>query len=346
MKKGLTLLLAITLAFMLVPSTWAAPKPTVTIQFGSSKIGSIGYVLTHATTELINKNSPWLRATFVETTGITENLRILAEEPARRKSFAHYAEVFTIHQAALGDKPFRKPYKTNRIIARMVTNLTVIVTLNPNIKTIKDLVGKRLSVGPKGISIYWHAYRILNDGYGVWDDIKTEYLGFTQGKNALINGLIDASIQGNGVARSGPTPDKPKLVIPAPAGKELRERKKPFIVSYDRAVIDRVRKETGYPLYYVELPPGTWGKHQTKPVGGELSVMTWSCDLEMPDEVVYEITRIIYENAAKFKDYHAAGRSINKAELANIAGTTEKDFHPGAVKFYKEHGVKIGAPTP
>ncbi|MDP6179006.1 MAG: TAXI family TRAP transporter solute-binding subunit [Desulfatiglandales bacterium] len=341
-----TLLTCLTLALMMmwVPNLQAAPKSKVTIEMGSSKIGSIGYVLIHATTELINKNSPWLRATFVETTGITENLKILSEEPARRKSFAHYAEVFTQQQAALGDRPFNRPYKTNKIIARMATMLTAIVTLDPKIKTVKDLIGKRVSVGPKGISIYWHAYRILHDGYGIWDKIKPEYLGFTQGKNALINGLIDASIQGSSIKKAGESPYKPKVVGLAPAGRELKDRKKPYIVSYDKADIDKARKKSGYPLYWVEIPAGTWGPNQPNPVGGELSNMTWSCDIEMPEEVVYEITRILYEHSGKFKDYHVVGRSISQAEMANVPGT-EADFHPGAVKFYKEHRIKIGAPV-
>jgi hypothetical protein len=326
-----------------VPNLQAAPKAKVTIEMGSSKIGSLGYVLIHATTELINKNSTWLRATFVETTGITENLKILAEEPARRKSFAHYAEVFTKQQAALGDRPFNRPYKTNKIIARMATMLTVIVTLDPKIKTVRDLIGKRISVGPKGISTYWHAYRILQDGYGIWDKVKPEYIGFTQGKDALLNGLIDATIQGSGIRKPGKSPFRPKVVSLTPAGRELKSRKKPYIVSYDKAYIDKARKKSGYPVYWVEIPAGTWGPNQPNPVGGELSNMTWSCDIEMPEEVVYEITRIIYENSAKFGDYHPIGKSITKVAMANVPGVTEADFHPGAVKFYKEHGIKIGA---
>jgi hypothetical protein len=278
----------------------------------------------------------------VETTGITENIRTLAEEPAKRKLTVIYADVFSIHQAKVADEPFKKPYTTLKVIARMFEAPTILATLDPKLKTPMDLVGKKVAVGPPGISLYWHAMKIMKYGYGIWDQFTKEPLGFTAGKDALINGLIDATVQGSIVIKPGETPDKPKVVGPNPAGRELVDRAKPYIVSLDKAAVDKASKESGYPISWIQVPAGTWGPNQPEPVGGDVYAMTWSADSAMDEDVVYEIVRTLYEQWAKFKDYHVTGKAITQKGLGSVAGTTEADFHPGAIKFYKEHGIKIG----
>ncbi len=61
----------------------------------------------------------------------------------------------------------------------------------------------------------------------------------------------------------------------------------------------------------------------------------------MPEDIVYEITKTIYENAEKFGSYHAVGKGVTKDNVATLS-YPEEMFHPGAVRFYREHGIKIG----
>lgn len=337
--------LALAFVMIVILPLRADARSEYTLELGGGTLGSIGYMIMNGTAELINKNSSWLRARFTETAGGSENLRTVAEEPAKRKTNVFYSELFTIRQAVLGVRPFREPYTGNRIVAKMTENVNVLLTLDPQIKRVEDLVGKKIAVGQKGISIYWHTYLIMKEGHGIWDKLKPEYLNFNESKDALINGLIDVACQGGAIIEAGESPEFPKVAAPTSQAAELVERYKPYVVSLEKEAIDRAREKSGYPLYWISIPAGTYGPNQPKPAGSESYVMTWNCDMEMPDDVVYEITSIIYENCDKFKNYHATGKGITRANMTLIPGATEKDFHPGAVRFYKEKGMKIGVPV-
>ena len=54
------------------------------------------------------------------------------------------------------------------------------------------------------------------------------------------------------------------------------------------------------------------------------------------EETVYQITKTIYENAADVQKRHAIGKAINPQVVVRNTGT---EFHPGAVRYYKEIGI-------
>ena len=70
------------------------------------------------------------------------------------------------------------------------------------------------------------------------------------------------------------------------------------------------------------------------PVEGYAHANSWWADAEMSDEIVYEIAKCIYENA---KD----GQLVTQKTIARIS-VPEGLFHPGALKFYKDRGIKPG----
>ena len=54
------------------------------------------------------------------------------------------------------------------------------------------------------------------------------------------------------------------------------------------------------------------------------------------EDFIYTVTKIIYEGRAKIAETHAAGKSINEKNVARNVGV---DFHPGAIRYYKELGI-------
>ena len=56
---------------------------------------------------------------------------------------------------------------------------------------------------------------------------------------------------------------------------------------------------------------------------------------DQPEEQIYQITKILYENRAKIA--HPAAKKFINAK--NAARFTVTDFHPGAIRFYKEIGI-------
>ena len=57
---------------------------------------------------------------------------------------------------------------------------------------------------------------------------------------------------------------------------------------------------------------------------------------DTPEETVYQLTKTIYENREAVVAKHPAGKAINPKNAARQVGT---DFHPGAIRFYKEIGI-------
>jgi TRAP-type uncharacterized transport system substrate-binding protein len=54
------------------------------------------------------------------------------------------------------------------------------------------------------------------------------------------------------------------------------------------------------------------------------------------EELVYQLTRALYENREEVVAKHPAGKAINPKNAARSVGT---EFHPGAVRYYKEIGI-------
>jgi len=56
----------------------------------------------------------------------------------------------------------------------------------------------------------------------------------------------------------------------------------------------------------------------------------------VPEETIYNFTKVMFENRADIAKQHPAGKSLNPKNITRDVGTP---FHPGAIKYYKEAGL-------
>lgn len=333
MKKLLILSLFVALSVFTTSVLAAAPAshPEVRINVLAAAIGGEGYIMSFALADLVKKTHPWLQLRGMETTGIAENLKSLAKEPGRRPNTVIFANLSSAYQAKLGVPPYEVPYSTLRVIALFSPSRCFAAIVNPNFKTWNDLVGKKVGIFPKGSSgiIEWES--MIKYGFGINPkDIDWIYLPTGPGVDALSDGRLAATW-----AQAGPPP----VNAPNSALQGLLATRDVYFVGFSEDAAKAARKNTAYPTYVAEIPAGTYNSKQPK-LFGHIQFMSWWADLSMDNEVVYEITKTIYENVDKFANYHTLGKSMTKNSLAQIG--TEDVFHPGALKFYKEKGVKIG----
>lgn len=307
----------------------------VRLQVLSTKMGTGGYAMGHALSQIVNKHHPWLRVDNLETSGMLENVRTLAQDKARRKNTFVYASKYMAHQAKVADRPFKAPYKSMRALSRVALFGNPFATLDPKIKTKDDLIGKRVSLPKKGTSVWTIPKFVMEYGWGIWDKVKIEPgMFWAQGKNALIDGMIDVSLQA--VSLVG------KKWVGSPATAELIATKPTYWVNLgDPQAIKIAREKSGYPIGIVKIPARALGPTQPQPVWCPDFPNNWYADAAMDDKLVYELVKTIYEHAEEFRKYHAVGRGITKNSLAAIA-ISEADFHKSAVRYYKEKGLKIG----
>ncbi len=339
MKKNKTLILLGSICLVLVLAVLpfvgacAAPPPPeeFKIDILTSKTGGAGYVMSFALADIINKTHPWLQLRGIETTGIAENVKTMAAEAERRPNTVIFANAGAVHQSKVADPPYDVPYDTLRAIALFNPARLFWVTLDSNLKTPRDLVGKKVGLFPSGSpsNIQWQA--MAQYGFGVDpEDIDWVYTPLGPGMDSLADGRMDATW-----ALASPAP----LNTPVFPLEKLMAVRDVYFVGFSEDGAKASRENTGYPTYVARVPAGTYTPGQLE-LFAHIQLLSWWADVEMDDDIVYEITKAIYENVDKFADYHALGKTMTQTSIAEIGA--EKTFHPGAVKFYKEKGIKIG----
>lgn len=328
------------------PTTAAAPKPTpatspataqkheqVRIEIMGAQLGFSAYVLTFALAELINKHSQWLRADARETAGSEYNARFVAENPDKRKSTVFVVSSTTFALGKQGKDPFKAPYLSGRILARWADYVAGLVTLNSKIQTKDDLIGKRF-----GLSTVGSASRFVQDvvygpdGWNILDKIKISTGSADKGADNLLDGLID--VWGIGFTGKGDN------VANSPASsKLLAAQRDRYWISIPAQVIESAAKATALPVVPFTLKAGS-----LEPKQGAFTLFVyssmWAADAALPDDVAYEVSRIIYEFRDEFKLYDAAGEDILAENLTKVP-FAQNDWHPGAVKLYGEKGIKL-----
>ncbi len=118
-------------------------------------------------------------------------------------------------------------------VATLYMEQVQIVTVDPDIKTVADLTGKRVSVGAAGSGVYFNAVDMLGAyGLDVDNDIVPTYQSFADSAEALKDGQIDAAF----IVAGAPT----TAVTDLAAGREIS------LVSLDQEHIDALIETSPY----------------------------------------------------------------------------------------------------
>lgn len=196
--------------------------------------------------------------------------------------------------------------------------IQIVTTKKAGINSVQDLKGKKVSIGAPGSGTALNAEQIL-EVYGMsLTDIKKQDLSFDESTAGIQDGTIDAAF----VTAGTPTGAVEGLAASADV----------VIVPMDQEKIDALIKK--YP-YYVkeEVPAGTYGLDQAVSTVAVQAMLVVRNDL--PESLVYDITKAIFENLDKVQ--HAKAKLIKAENALNGVGI---DVHPGAQKYFDEKGIK------
>lgn len=216
-----------------------------------------------------------------------------------------------------------KPAKNLRFIASLYPEtIQIVARADSKIKTVKDLKGKRLVPGDRGSGTEVDTLNVLGAyGYTYKDFASVDWLSFSGGAQRLQDKQADVTFTTAG--------------WPTAAITELAISTNIVLVPIDEARIKDITKK--FPFYSrIVIPKGTY-KGQDKDVATITTMAQWVVGAEVPDEVVYQLTKALWETgAAKMANAHAQGKNVQpKTALAGMG----IPLHPGAEKFYKEAGL-------
>ena len=197
----------------------------------------------------------------------------------------------------------------------------ILATAASGIKSVKDMKGKRVSIGPLGSGTEVNSIQILEaNGLRLEDLGRVERLDAGGAGEQIKDGRIDAAVFTTGIGAAVIVDTlltgKAALVPVTKAEAEILQKKYPFYVS-------------------ILVPPGTYrGQDKEVPTVSVKAMMVARSDL--PEDLVYSFTKVIFDNLGTLYDAHAAAKALT---LQTALEGMPIPLHPGAAKFYKEKGI-------
>lgn len=218
------------------------------------------------------------------------------------------------------------PYKTKLPkVTGMFSGLSkgvfqIVVNKNSPIKSIKDLKGKKVGLGPAGggaITTFLEVFK----AYGYSEkDFKAVYSSYEQASDSLVDGNLDAILV--------------HAAIPSAAITQLTAAKKPIrFISIEDNMMKKLLKKYSYyaketipkEMYGTDAPVNTFYIPNIVVVRKDLST-----------DLVYRITKAIFENIEKVRNSHPSTKELS---IETATKGMPIPWHPGAKKFFKEKGL-------
>jgi TRAP transporter TAXI family solute receptor len=345
-KQSLLILLAsicLTLMLGLLPFMSACSPSTTTEATTTGKteikllglpLGYTGYTLTFGLSDIINKNSDKLKATFEVSSGTYSSQIYVMKNPAAWKDTFFFSNQATVWMSEIGWEPLEGvTYFDFRCVAKSVTNPNTFVTLDPNIKTLEDLEGKRIGVGPLPSSIY-AVPKIILDYLGLTDKVKISNMSFNAIKDALLSGTIDVgwlswSDMGGGT------------LMGTTACDELMRTKQTYVIPIPIEVGEAVEEAYGCWLGTDEWNLPATGPTPAQTFTAPVAANSWWVHKDMESWIVEEVLQQLYDHIYEMAFYDVSGEAMKREYMARLP-IMEDSFHPGAIKFYGEKGIELG----
>jgi hypothetical protein len=264
-----------------------------------------------------NSKVPGVNVTAQVTGASAENVRLIN----KREVELALVQSDTIDFAYHAKEAFKERLtKMNAMAVLYPEIVQIVVRRDSNISSFGNLKGVKIGVGAPGSGTEAN-FRQLLEAHGMKkEDVKAQYLSFAESAEQFKDRHIDAFIVVAGIPNAA--------IMDVAVMQNIRILSLP-----DDRVAFLTRK---YPfLSPAVVPPNTY-KNQFSGVKtiAVSAVLIASSDLK--EEVVYKLTKALFENRAELAAAHAKGKELHlKMAMKGVS----IPFHPGAIKYYKEKGA-------
>ena len=312
----IAVLLAATFSFSLTFAQGQVNGLPKFIQVGTAGMGGAYYPIGIAIANILTKNLP-TQATAVVTGGAVANIGLIQNGTVN----IALTQSAVAYKARKGMAPFKQK---NDKICGLFGNLTqgvfqIAVRPGSGIKTLQDLKGKRVSLGPAGgLGVELAGYVFQAAGFSV-KDVKATYISYNESASSMADGNLDAMVI--------------QTALPNPALAQLEATGKKFtMLSLPQDVITKVTSDRPY-YEPMTIPASVY--HSAEPIhtlyGANMVVVSCS----MSTDAVYAITKALFQHIGQIQGSHPAAKHFSLAEAPKIP----IPLHPGAAKYFREVGV-------
>lgn len=300
----------------------AAEAQQKTFSIGTGGTGGVYYPLGGAMANVLTKYMPGVQATAEVTGGSVDNLKLIG---------SGQSEIgFSMADAALDALKGQDKFKSAKVPLQSLlvlypNRMHVVTVEGTGIDKVSDLKGKRVSTGSPGSATEVMAFRVIEAaGLDKDKDMKRERLSVAESVNAIKDRKIDAFFWVGGIPTAAVTDlaATPGVTMKLVDHGDLAEK---MNAKYGKLYSPGVIKAGAY--------PGTTKDNQIVDVWNILVTGD-----KMTDDVAYNIVKTLVEKKDELVAVHKEAEAFS---LDNqVQDRSPIPFHPGALKYFQEKGVK------
>ncbi len=283
--------------------------------------GGTYYPLGGAIANIINTNIDNVRSNVESTGGSVANIRLISDKEAQLA----FVSADSAYYAYTGTEFFEdeESHKDLRAIASLYPEvIQVVTTEQAGVKSFDDLKGKRVAVGAAGSGTELSARIVLNAHDITYDDIQEDFLSFGEVTTGLQDGHIAAGFVWAG--------------IPTSSIVDLASLNKVDILPIEASRMTNILNE--FPFYdEIVIPANTYNgqEEDIETIAANALLIT---SIEMDEDLVYEITKYLFEKTDAIAAAHVRGEDIS---LETALDGVAVPLHPGTIRYYEEIGIEV-----
>jgi len=208
-----------------------------------------------------------------------------------------------------------------RAVMTLAPNVALFIAPEGSVETIADLKGRRVYLGPSGAGFHFFIRPLLEAHGLAYEDLVAIHGGQAQAVDYLSDGSADAAFLGGAVPTASIT--------------QAATSQKIHFIPYSAEALDQVTDEF---LFFrpATIPADTYRGLDADYHGLDVGSMHLITSAATDEELVYQLTKTLYENRDQVVAKHPAGRAINPKNAVRDTGTL---FHTGARRYYEEIGI-------
>lgn len=295
----------------------AGPASAATyISIASNPVGNTAYQWAAGIAELANRNVEGVSVTAEGTKGYLANIELFISDEVEA-AFTNTKLAYEVYSAA---GPYKDREKGTMLswISVAPIYMHVVVPADSDIKSFEDLRGKRIGIGQAGgISMMDAELMLETAGMKAGKDYNDFRVPLPQMASMLADGQIDALIW------EGTAPLPPLLQLQATNDFRLIDMPEGLLA--DMAAIS--------PAYQTsELPAGIY-EGQDAPVATHRLGNVLVIRNNVPDDIVYGITKAVMENLEFMGNVHPVWKRVSPETV--LTGFSAP-LHPGALRYFRE----------
>ena len=270
--------------------------------------------------------SDGISMTAISSAGSLENIKLLRDNQAQ---FAILQGPFSAWSWD-GEGPVSSPQKHLRSVSALWKNVEHFVLLSElsatgTMRDLNLLSGERYVLGARNSGAEQTGRFILDSlGIDYQEKFNLAYMGYGPTTGAIQDGNI--------------------VGMNIPAGAPVSSITQAYALMGDRMTILNWSQESldainaRYPLWdWYEFPPNTY-PNQTELIRTVGSPNVLVTRVDIPDAVVYKITKMIWENLVTLHEIHQATRDMRMEIAIDGLGAP---LHEGSIRYYREIGLDI-----